>query len=561
MAAAATTTFAEQRAFAAKAAKEKAAVEWAIQQADEEQREQEQQPRRRAKQRRTTRDGLDIFAVTFFDGDKPKRTDWLAKDAKSEAEFQPKGGRTMSKSRSEPCLGTFKRARRRQDEPRPTKIRPFRTLFPVPAKGIDMRKEAARDQASALCGGRKTLCDLFHPRPETVELSATEKREMRKWGLDVDVVAWPDGFIPPPWVKAVGNTTNKWANREMALTAAREEQEFVEKLRAFSPSRKTKPPIAHHSSSSSSLPSPSAPPPWVKDLPPVRDGRRQFASGEIIPFLEQHVYPEGGVAEAKRARRREKEAFLKTVFVLRQGTAAGVGTGNWRKSGGRGDDCSPSRVGHPSDCGGDAPIPVAAVVPAGTDSGLDGGVTPGAVAAEERTDHRTMMRVEEEVVPGGNGGLLVEHPTRIQQHHEQQEQQEQQEKQQPKHAVAETGAGGNTSESGDHEERRISQGGGGRTTTLDAAGEEAPHSSTDNQQQRQRRRRSSKEGGGVEEAARSLGKVPRKSSKSSLSSPAPAPAPAAAAVSEGSEERAATPSPTVTSSVSVLDIGALQSPE
>lgn len=37
----------------------------------EEQQEQEQ-PRRRVRQRRTTRDGKDIFAVTFFDGDKPK---------------------------------------------------------------------------------------------------------------------------------------------------------------------------------------------------------------------------------------------------------------------------------------------------------------------------------------------------------------------------------------------------------------------------------------------------------------------------------------------------------
>lgn len=53
--------------------------------------------------------------------------------------------------------------------------------------------------------------------------------------------------------------------------------------------------------------------PWVKELPPVRDGRKQFASGKIIPFLNQHVYPEGGVAEVKRARRQEKEAFLRTV--------------------------------------------------------------------------------------------------------------------------------------------------------------------------------------------------------------------------------------------------------
>ncbi|CAM9530204.1 unnamed protein product, partial [Ectocarpus sp. 13 AM-2016] len=509
-----------------------------ISKANEEQRGQEQRPRRRAKQRRTTRDGLDIFAVTFFDGDKPKRTDWLARDAKSEAEFQPKSGRALSKSRSEPCLSTHKRARRHREEPRPTKLRPFRTLFPVPAKGIDMRKEAARDQS-----------DLFHPRPETVALSATEKQEMRKWGLDVDAVAWPDGFVPPPWVKAVRNTTNKWANREMAITAAREEQEFVEKVRALSPSGKTKPPIAHHSSSSSSLPSPSAPP-WVKELPPVRDGRRQFASGEIIPFLEQHVYPEGGVAEAKRARRREKEAFLKTVYNSRQG--AGVGTGSWKKSSGRGDSCS---VGRPSVGGGvgdAASAPAAGVV--GPLLGLDVEVTPGAVAAKGRIDAPAMERVQEEVVPGGNVGLLADNPTRIQQQQQHQEQ-----------AVAETGAGRDTGESEDHEERRVSQGGGGRTTAVYATGEKAPHSSTDSQQhcqqqqQQQRQlRRASREGGGDEEAARSVEKVPRKSSRKLLSSLSPAPA---AAASKKGEERAATMSPTVTSSVRVLDIGALQPSE
>lgn len=32
--------------------------------------------------------------------------------------------------------------------------------------------------------------------------------------------------------QAVGNTTNKWANKELGIRAAREEQEFVEKLQA-----------------------------------------------------------------------------------------------------------------------------------------------------------------------------------------------------------------------------------------------------------------------------------------------------------------------------------------
>ena len=52
----------------------------------------------------------------------------------------------MSKSRSEPCLGTKKRERKNQEEDS-TNLDPFRTLFPLPAKGIDMRKETARDQA------------------------------------------------------------------------------------------------------------------------------------------------------------------------------------------------------------------------------------------------------------------------------------------------------------------------------------------------------------------------------------------------------------------------------
>ena len=52
----------------------------------------------------------------------------------------------MSKSRSEPCLGTKKRERKNQEEDS-TNLEPFRTLFPLPAKGIDMRKETARDQA------------------------------------------------------------------------------------------------------------------------------------------------------------------------------------------------------------------------------------------------------------------------------------------------------------------------------------------------------------------------------------------------------------------------------
>ncbi|CAN0498147.1 unnamed protein product [Ectocarpus sp. 12 AP-2014] len=195
----------------------------------------------------------------------------------------------------------------------------------------------------------------------------------------------------------------------MAITAAREEQEFVENLRALSRAGKTKPPIAHHSSSSSSLPSPSAPP-WVKELPPVRDGRRQFASGEIIPFLEQHVYPEGGVAEAKRARRREKETFLKTVLNSRQ--AAGVGTGSWKKSSGRGDGCSVGRASVGGGVGDAASTPATGVV--GPLLGLDGEVTRGAVAAEETIDPPAMARVQEEFEPGGYAGLPADNPTCIQ---------------------------------------------------------------------------------------------------------------------------------------------------
>lgn len=43
--------------------------------------------------------------------------------------------------------------------------------------------------------------DLFKPKPETVALSATEKYEMKKWGIDVDAILWPDGTSPPAWLK------------------------------------------------------------------------------------------------------------------------------------------------------------------------------------------------------------------------------------------------------------------------------------------------------------------------------------------------------------------------
>lgn len=68
----------------------------------------------------------------------------------------------------------------------------------------------------------------------------------------------------------------------------------------------------------------------MKVLPPVRDGRAQLATGEIIPFLDQHVYPAGGVAEVKRARRREKQAFLSTVAAraASAGSVPGAVLGN-----------------------------------------------------------------------------------------------------------------------------------------------------------------------------------------------------------------------------------------
>ncbi|CAM9839128.1 unnamed protein product, partial [Sphacelaria rigidula] len=46
------------------------------------------------------------------------------------------------------------------------------------------------------------------------------------------------------------------------------------------------------------------------------EGRKQLASRLIIPFLHQHTYPEGGIAEAKRVRRREKEDFLQSIRCL-----------------------------------------------------------------------------------------------------------------------------------------------------------------------------------------------------------------------------------------------------
>ncbi|CAN0119781.1 unnamed protein product, partial [Laminaria digitata] len=180
---------------------------------------------------------------------------------------------------------------------------------------------------------------LLQPRPETVLLSATEKREMRTWGLDVNATTWQDGTCPPPWVTMVGDTTNKWANSEMAMIAAKDEQEYLENIMALPASSQPSPADHHlhhhrhphhrhphphhhhhhhhHRQQRQQQPAPQQPsdplPPWVKKLPPVRDGRAQLATGEIIPFLDQHAYPAGGVVEVKRARRREKQAFLSTV--------------------------------------------------------------------------------------------------------------------------------------------------------------------------------------------------------------------------------------------------------
>ena len=43
-------------------------------------------------------------------------------------------------------------------------------------------------------------------------LSATEKHEMRTWGLDVNAISWPDGTKPPPWVKVRVDTRRQDGN-------------------------------------------------------------------------------------------------------------------------------------------------------------------------------------------------------------------------------------------------------------------------------------------------------------------------------------------------------------
>lgn len=56
------------------------------------------------------------------------------------------------------------------------------------------------------------------------------------------------------------------------------------------------------------------PPPWVKELPPVRDLRKQLASGKVLPFLDQHEYLESRATERKRTTHgRKKRTFVSTA--------------------------------------------------------------------------------------------------------------------------------------------------------------------------------------------------------------------------------------------------------
>lgn len=126
----------------------------------------------------------------------------------------------------------------------------------------------------------------------------------------------------------------------------------------------------------------------------MRDGRRQFATGVIIPSLDQHAYPPGGVAEVKRARRREKEAFLKSVFVT---TARYVTNAN-------ANPVAPRRA---ADAGGDANAGAAVCYTAG------GGAYDAGGPAEERPQPMCAPPGEQEAGEGlghrsgGPGGGVV----------------------------------------------------------------------------------------------------------------------------------------------------------
>ncbi|CAM9906606.1 unnamed protein product, partial [Hapterophycus canaliculatus] len=397
--------------------------------------------------------------------------------------------------------------------------------------------------------------DLFHPRPETVALSAAEKHDMRRWDVDVDAVTWPDGTTPPRWVKAVGNTTNKWANREMTIAAAREQQEFIESLQGSSPSRTKKPPVARrehcrrhrHQPSRFAAPSwpPSSPaeakppPPWAKELSPVRDGLRQLASGEIISFLDQHVYPQGGVAEAKRARRREKEAFLRTVFLRRfegDGPAtarrrgAAPSAGATEKTG-----CYPAKRGGSVHRGSGAVKVLHSVATSGRGGDGDGiAPSPAADAAWALSKDSVCAIVDH---AGGGAGWAAERPGCVEQ--------EQQQQQQRQAAGGVAGIG----DSGDREERRLSESdcshpcpaGDGDIVGSTEGGQPEAMLVSDEQG-------SGGQAGLSAAAARSSGRSIRKKSQR-------------LSVSKGTEGRVPTPSPLVTSSMSVLDMGVLKPPE
>ncbi|CAN0343687.1 unnamed protein product, partial [Pylaiella littoralis] len=376
--------------------------------------------------------------------------------------------------------------------------------------------------------------DLFKPKPETVALSATEKYEMKKWGIDVDAILWPDGTSPPAWLKAVGNTTNKWANREMAITAAREEQEYVEKVTHRNKKSLIARPAPDYPSSSTTAPPPL--PPWVKELPPVRDGRRQFATGVIIPSLDQHAYPPGGVAEVKRARRREKEAFLKTVFV----TTARYEreSGNRKKQGGYGGGaCAGGAMRAAAvdgtDCGGAAGGAAADLpVPSG-----EGAVASDVYATDARNSplakpmSATKKTEEEEALLAGSPGdnarrissgtgrvPVAEGPGRT--------------RPQEEHTTG--GASGKRGRDGGREESPSRNSETPTTSGLAAAtGSENARSPTGVQ-------RRGRLGGALGEQGGSGGG-------------------AAAAEPEERESRVATPAPVVTSSVRVLDMGVMRS--
>eukprot|EP00611_Tribonema_gayanum_P001327 TRINITY_DN10973_c0_g1_i1.p1 TRINITY_DN10973_c0_g1~~TRINITY_DN10973_c0_g1_i1.p1 ORF type:complete len:403 (-),score=94.70 TRINITY_DN10973_c0_g1_i1:129-1337(-) len=158
------------------------------------------------------------FQVTFFHGRRRDREDMLARDARDEARYRDKKGSVRPRAAADcPCALTAALLR----EP----LAEFRTHFP---------KAKTREELEALAA--KAQAGLHERRPESLPVTAQEKRMLRRWGYhpvqqrsDRCVAAvGADGAplpppLPPPWTKTWASTGSKWANAAAVIAAARDQ--------------------------------------------------------------------------------------------------------------------------------------------------------------------------------------------------------------------------------------------------------------------------------------------------------------------------------------------------